>query len=146
MNIYKLSGLMLLVCLATGCATVTTGTSQTITIETEPPGATCKMSRENETIGVVNPTPGSVTIGKDKDAVDISCELSGYHTTTRKLDSTFQGMTLGNVLLGGIIGIAVDAGSGAMNEYPESISIRLMPEEFSVRRIGTGISMIWYGN
>lgn len=130
MNTLKLAGLLVLTCLATSCATVTTGTSQTITVETEPPGASCKMTRDNETIGVVNPTPGSVTIGKDKDDIDISCELSGYHTTTKNLDSSFQGMTLGNVILGGIIGIAIDAGSGAMNEYPSSISLRLMPENF----------------
>ena len=130
MSIFKFTGLMLSACLATGCATVTTGTSQTITVETEPPGASCKMTRDNETIGAVNPTPGSVTIGKDKDDIEISCELSGYHTTTKSLDSSFQGMTLGNVILGGIIGIAIDAGSGAMNEYPSSISLRLMPESF----------------
>jgi len=130
MHMFKLAGLALVACLSTGCATVTTGSSQTITVETEPPGASCKMTRDKETIGVVNPTPGSVTIGKDKDEIDINCELSGYHTTTKNLDSSFQGMTLGNVILGGIIGIAIDAGSGAMNEYPASISIRLMPEAF----------------
>ena len=38
-------------------------------------------------------------------------------------------MTFGNILFGGIIGVAVDASSGAMNEYPSSVTVRLIPEE-----------------
>lgn len=114
-----------------GCATVTSGTTQTITIETSPPGATCKLAREGETIGAVNPTPGSVTVGKDKDAIDISCDRDGFLSTSQTMTSSFEGWTLGNALIGGIIGIAIDAGSGAMNEYPSSIQITLVPENFA---------------
>ena len=131
MKISRMLAELLPLILCCSCATVTTGTSQTITVETEPPGAACRMTRGEETVGAVNPTPGSVTIGKDKDEIEIRCEMPGYLTISRQLDSSFQGMTLGNVLLGGIIGIAVDAGSGAMHEYPASISVRLIPEQFS---------------
>jgi len=131
MKYLNLTGLVLVVALLNGCATVTTGSNQSITIETSPPGASCKMLRDNETIGVVNPTPGSVTIGKDKDVVNVSCELSGYQTTTYSFKSTFQGATLGNILLGGGVGIIIDVASGAANIYPSSISIRLQPSEFA---------------
>jgi len=130
MKVLMLTGLILALSFLNGCATVTTGSNQNVTVETEPSGANCKMTRDDETIGIVNPTPGSITIGKDKDQIDVSCELSGYLTTAYSLDSTFQGATLGNILLGGIIGIAIDAGSGAMNEYPASIFVRLQPEAF----------------
>ena len=130
MKLIYLAGLMISMSLINGCATVTTGSDQTITIDTDPPGATCRMTREDEVIGVVNPTPGSVSVGKDKDEVEVSCELSGYMTTSHTFDSTFQGATLGNIILGGLIGIAIDAGSGAMHEYPASVFVRLQPEEF----------------
>lgn len=39
-------------------------------------------------------------------------------------------MTFGNILFGGIIGVAVDASSGAMHEYPAAISIAMAPNSF----------------
>ena len=39
-------------------------------------------------------------------------------------------MTFGNILFGGIIGIAVDAVSGATAEYEANVSIRMTPAEF----------------
>ena len=116
---------------AGGCATITTGTTQAITVETAPPGATCNLTRDGETIAVVNPTPGSATIGKDKDDIDISCEKEGFLPTSQSLSSTFHGATLGNILLGGIVGVFIDAGSGAMNKYPTSLMVTLVPESFA---------------
>ncbi len=40
-------------------------------------------------------------------------------------------MTFGNILFGGIIGLAVDAASGAMHEYKPSVHVTLIPEEFA---------------
>jgi hypothetical protein len=39
-------------------------------------------------------------------------------------------MTFGNILFGGLIGVVVDAASGAMNQYPDAVTITLIPEEF----------------
>ena len=46
------------------------------------------------------------------------------------LRSEFAAMTFGNILFGGIIGVAVDAASGALNEYPPMITLTLAPEQF----------------
>lgn len=127
--------LIIAVSLMQGCATVTTGTTQTISVETQPPGASCKLTRGGENIGFVNPTPGSVSISKDKDNFTLECELDGHERTVKTINSNFQGMTLGNAILGGVIGLAVDAASGAMNEYPTSISLRLHPSEFPSQQV-----------
>jgi hypothetical protein len=124
------AGVVLGAALLTGCATVTTGSKQSITLLSDPEGATCLMEREGETIGAVSSTPGSVMVGKDKDPIDIACNKPGYLDGSRTVESTFQGATLGNVLIGGVIGIAIDAGSGAMNRYPESVELTLIPESF----------------
>jgi anti-sigma factor RsiW len=58
------SGLAAVVLLASGCATLTKGASQTITVSTDPPGAICELTRDAKLLAVVNPTPGPVSISK----------------------------------------------------------------------------------
>ena len=113
-----------------GCASITEGTDQQVTVDTDPSGATCNLSRGGETVGVVNPTPGTVTLSKSKDDVSVECKKEGYQTKARSLNSEFEGMTFGNIIFGGIIGVGVDAASGAMNEYPNQVRLILPPNEF----------------
>jgi len=114
-----------------GCATLTTSSSQTVTLTTEPPGAACTFKREGEVIGIINPTPGSLTVSKSHSDIDVSCTREGYLDAVGRVGSKFQAMTFGNILFGGIIGIAVDAVSGATAEYEANVSIRMTPAEFA---------------
>lgn len=116
--------------LTSSCATVVKGGSQGISVKTDPPGAACELSRKGTTLGVVNPTPGTAQIGKSAGALDIACKKQGYLDATLSLSSSVQGWTFGNLILGGIVGLAVDAGSGAMHEYQPEVSMRLLPERF----------------
>lgn len=113
------------------CATVTTGSSQDINVSTEPPGARCELSREGGLVGVANPTPATVKVDKSTKAITVTCRREGFDDEVAVLTSDFQAMTLGNVLLGGLIGVAIDAGSGAMNRYPDSTTILMVPTRFS---------------
>ena len=113
------------------CATVVDGTDQTVTVLTEPAGAECTLTREGDTVGAVNPTPGSVVLDKSRVDVSVACRKDGHVDGTAVLSSDFQAMTLGNVLIGGFIGVAVDTASGAMHKYPDSITVVLTPEEFA---------------
>lgn len=127
----KIITVFMLLVLLQGCATLTTGSDQSVSIETTPPGAVCTMVREGETVGIVNPTPGSVTISKDMDPMEVTCDLDEYITLVNVIDSDFQGATLGNIILGGGVGLIIDAASGAMREYPASLRFRLQPESFT---------------
>ena len=118
------------VLLSSGCATIVKGSSQGITVKTDPPGANCELSKNGKSVGIVNPTPGTVQLGKGASALDVICKKSGYLDANAKLPSSFQACTLGNAILGGVVGIVVDAGSGAMHEYQPEISMRLLPESF----------------
>jgi len=80
---------------------------------------------------VVNPTPGSLLVSKSHTAIDVSCSKEGFLDAAGSVGSRFQAMTFGNILFGGIIGIAVDAASGATAEYEPTITIRLTPSEFA---------------
>ncbi len=108
-----------------GCATIVEGRSQTVTLLTEPDGAACHLNRDGEIIGVVNPTPGTVTVSKSAQNIDVRCELAGHQEGFVVIDSRFQGMTAGNILFGGVIGLGVDAASGAMHHSPDQITVNL---------------------
>lgn len=114
-----------------GCATVIKGTDESISVITEPQGATCTLVREGKTVGVVNPTPGTVELDRDKDDISVNCVLADYEDSSEVISSEFTGYTLGNVILGGGIGAVVDAASGANSEYPDSITVMMIPKEFT---------------
>ncbi|MBL8416161.1 MAG: hypothetical protein JNM42_17160 [Propionivibrio sp.] len=116
--------------LATGCATVTKGTTQPVTLHTDPDGATCDVTRELKNVASLSATPGQVLVDKAWGSIDVSCRKSGHQPTEVRVDSEVQGWTFGNILIGGIIGFAVDAASGAMRQYPQFIMLTLVPEEF----------------
>lgn len=113
-----------------GCATVTTGHSQSIVVDSDPQGAECRLKRGEKDVGVVNPTPGSATVDKGFGKIDVRCAKPGFDETAEVLTPEFQAMTLGNVIIGGVIGILVDAASGAMAKYPNAVKVALFPAAF----------------
>ena len=115
---------------AGGCATLTTGSSQTLTIVTEPAGAACLLRRGGDVIGAVNPTPGSIAVAKSHGAISVRCTRDGFLAAEQDLTATFQAATLGNVLLGGLIGIVVDAASGASATYEPQLLVLMVPAGF----------------
>jgi hypothetical protein len=128
----SLAGLAVgLALLLPGCATITKGSQQTVTVATDPTGAACSLTRDGKPLAVVNPTPGSIPIEKASGTVAIACKKAGYKDAAGALASEFQAWTFGNIILGGIIGIVVDAASGAMHEYPAMVTITLEPEAFA---------------
>ena len=128
-----LTAITLLGCAAAvaGCATITKGTDELVSIDTAPDGAQCVMFADHKQIAEISPTPGSIKVPKSKKDLSVRCEKDGYLPTEGVIASSFQAMTFGNILFGGIIGVAIDAGSGAMNKYEEGVSITLIPESFS---------------
>ena len=124
-----LVGLVLSIAVS-GCATITSGGFQTIDIRTEPEGADCRFSRDGNAVARVSPTPGPILVGKSAGSISVLCRKNGYEDTTGTIGSGFQPMTLGNILLGGIIGVVVDASTGAMTKYPDAVTFLLIPHEF----------------
>lgn len=115
------------------CAAVTTGTTQSLTVMTEPAGAQCRLTRgESATVvAVVNPTPNTLRIDKSSEMITIECSKQGFEATRHYLEPDFQAMTVGNAIIGGLVGVAVDAASGAMAKYPENAMIVLTPTSFA---------------
>lgn len=117
--------------LSTGCATITTNPSQNVAILTDPEGAACTFMRDGKVVGVVNPTPGSLTVQKSHADITVECTKKDFLPAKGVVGSKFQAMTLGNIIFGGIIGIAVDLASGATAEYVGEVRITLVPAQFA---------------
>ena len=81
--IMSLSILSVLI-LFTGCATVMSGTSQSITFDSSPSGAAIFL--DGGRIGV---TPFTTSLKKNKYS-SFRIELEGYHTISRQLDKEFD--------------------------------------------------------
>ncbi len=110
-----------------GCATVMEGTGQSVSIASDPSGATCEVTRGGTQLGDVAFTPGSIHIDKSKNDLGVTCKKEGYQTATVAQSPHFVGTTFGNIVLGGLVGAAVDAATGANYQYPDSIHVSLSP-------------------
>lgn len=112
--------------LFTGCATVTRGTKDVLVIESDPSGAEVQLSN-----GMRGKTPTSFKVAR-RNSLTVSIEKKGYEPLTVQVNPVVAGAgaagMAGNVLIGGIIGIGVDAATGAtMNLRPNPVRATLVP-------------------
>ncbi len=110
-----------------GCATITKGTTQTIAIDTPGvPGAQCTIQTPSGPR--VLATPGNVTLDRGSAALPITCTKECYVMGSSMIPSNTESMAAGNVILGGVIGLGVDAATGAMNKYPDMVTVAMSPD------------------
>jgi hypothetical protein len=113
------------VCLLPACATVMEGTSQSVSIATTPPGASCNVDRDGTHLGTVSPTPGSINVSKSKNDITVSCAKEGYQPAIVSTSPHFVGTTFGNIVIGGLVGVAVDLATGADYALPPEVKVDL---------------------
>jgi hypothetical protein len=94
-----------------GCATVTRGTTETIAIQSEPDGAKVELSSGQTCI-----TPCSFELKRKNDYL-VFLRKDGFQPVEMQIESRIAGAGVagmaGNVLAGGIIGLGIDAATGA---------------------------------
>lgn len=109
------------------CATITKGTTQLVGIDTPGvPGATCTIQTQNGPQTVV--TPGQLTVSKSANALPIQCVKQCYTNGEGVIAPSAEAMTLGNVIVGGVVGVGVDVASGAINKYPDIVTVAMQPD------------------
>lgn len=129
----KIAGLLLLAVAAislTGCASITSGKIQPVSIDSKCGGADmvgAKCSLTNSKGQWFVETPGSVTINKAYGDLVIDCKKEGLSPAGGTFSSSSNGGVWGNIIAGGIIGYAVDAGSGAGFDYPTKMTVNFNP-------------------
>ncbi|HEX6377027.1 MAG TPA: PEGA domain-containing protein [Allosphingosinicella sp.] len=123
---FAICGLAAVSMLLPACATVTRGTSQKYAIESTPAQAEVALSTGQKCI-----TPCKLKL-KRKHGFTATFNKPGYETLRAQVKSKFSGggaaAGAGNILVGGIIGAAVDGSSGAMNNLtPNPLKVTLVP-------------------
>jgi len=125
LQLIKISSLLISL---SACSTIVSGTQQSMFIETpKVMGAECKLNDSKGGGWYLNNTPGSVTVTKGNGPMNIVCSKKGYETTSVSVEETVAGATFGNIILGGGIGIFVDAASGAAQIYPDKVVVWMKP-------------------
>jgi hypothetical protein len=113
--------------LLSGCSTIVKGTEQQVSIATPGvPGATCQLTSPAVGTRTVQ-TPANIVLPKSKHNVAVSCTAQCYSPGVGTLGSHTEVMTAGNVIFGGLIGLGIDAASGAMNTYDSSVEVVMTP-------------------
>ena len=106
----------------TGCASITESKNQSMSVTTgDITGAMCTLSNSKGSY-FVNSTPGTVSVRNACDPLAITCTKKGYvpsNPAAGTVQDKAKSMAWGNIVFGGIIGIAVDRSNGAGCQYPK---------------------------
>ena len=112
-----------------GCATIIEGSHQRILVASEPPGAVIFVN------GIrVGKTPAKVKLRRGRHLETITISMPRYKTKKIILTRTIDGWFWGNILLGGVIGMVVDASTGDMYSYrPRTVNEKLTKDDLLIK-------------
>ncbi|EUC15017.1 hypothetical protein [Paraburkholderia hospita] len=119
-----------LVAMTTGCATVTGGTTQSVSVKTQKDavdiaGANCVLTNSEGSYEVT--TPGSAKVHRAKGDLAVRCTMPGEpDATTTVQSSTRKGALAGNIALLGVGAVVlggIDRATGAWWGYPDDITV-----------------------
>ncbi|MDM0033395.1 hypothetical protein QTI33_14765 [Variovorax sp. J22P271] len=88
-------------------------------------GANCKLENDKGTWFVT--TPGSTTVHRAYGDLKVNCDKDGHAPGEASAKSETKALAFGNIVFGGVIGVGVDAATGAAYDYPELITVDLAP-------------------
>ena len=142
-NLITKAGVILISLLLTNCAAIVHGNKQLVDISSQPAGA--KVYIDNHVYGS---TPTSVKLKRIgrfpgessyKKQYQVKIELEGYYPYEMKINRTVDGWFFGNILIGGLIGIIVDAASGSMFRLTPDQVVATMGRNNTVMQNGDNI-------
>ena len=125
----RLVGIVALAAALGGCASVTRGTTENISITSTPSGAEATISGLDVPTACV--TPCAIVAKRSAD-ISITFAKPGFETEvvtlTKEVPGTGAAGFAGNVLLGGLIGMGVDAATGAAQDHkPNPVIVTMKP-------------------
>ncbi len=121
--------------LLTSCATITRGVHEKLRVESDPLGANVQLSTGEKGV-----TPATFVKKRRSESFEVTVSKPGFVPQTVHVKSDFSAtggtaMVGGNFVLGGFVGVGVDAASGAYNSlYPNPVSVHLVPSKKSESR------------
>lgn len=105
------------------CSTIVNGRYDEVRVSSSVPGAAVIVDGMNK-----GQTPCVVEVSR-KGGQTLSIEKEGYEAYQTRLSTSLSGWMFGNILIGGLIGIAVDVTTGAWSDIePDEINAVLTPK------------------
>jgi hypothetical protein len=125
----RILGIVALCAALGGCASVTRGTTENISISTTPSGAQADIAGLDIPTACVTPC---VVQAKRNADVTVTISKEGFEPQiiplTKEIPGTGAAGFAGNILLGGPIGMGVDAVTGAATDHkPNPVIVTLQP-------------------
>lgn len=115
-----ISSSLALVLLTSSCATIISGSKQNVKFSSNPTTATIFIDEIE-----VGKTPFEIKLAR-KSEHSVMIKLEGYQTYETKLTKKFNAWYVGNILLGGLIGLIIDPITGAMyNLTPDQVNAQM---------------------
>lgn len=116
-----------------GCATMTHKSATTLAVDTNVPCDCTVSDKQGERRFRA---PGVVAAQPKHAPTLITCMAPGYESASVTMDTSTNGAVWGNILLGGLIGYAVDAGTGNNKKFDGTARIVLRPKPAAVVAAG----------
>lgn len=108
------------------CASIIEGSTDQINIVTVPPAnASCTLTNGRGSFSTFTPTPATVKKSisdLNVQCVDAASGAKGQSTVV----SDIEAWDFGNILIGGLIGMGIDWGTGAAYDYPPSTTVSMV--------------------
>jgi hypothetical protein len=122
-------GIVALCAIVGGCASVTRGTTENISIASTPSGAQATISGLEVPTACI--TPCAIVAKRNAD-IAVTFEKEGYQPQvvqlTTEIPATGAAGFAGNILAGGLVGMGVDAVTGAATDHkPNPVMVTLEP-------------------
>ncbi len=119
-SLKRVTPAILLFIFLTGCGTIIHGTTEQVGVTSSPSGATVEI--DNTKIGE---TPLTQELSR-KDSHSVKVSMDGYESYEMIINRNTSGWVWGNIVFGGLIGLAVDATTGGMYKLnPNEINAQL---------------------
>lgn len=130
----KILVVLALIPLFCGCASIVSESAYPVSVNSEPDGAAFTITNSSGESVAAGTTPEVVTLEAgssyfNNESYKLALSLDGYPEQIYTFESTLDGWYMGNLLLGGLIGmLIVDPLTGAMYKLPERIDYDLREE------------------
>ena len=122
---YRVINIVLGAFILTGCASVTSGPTQKITVDSGSDcGSMCTL-KNDKGLWTAQASEKVVTVNRSAEDLTVEC-TNGHKSGTASVKSSMGGNVFGNALLpGGLVATAIDCQNGSAYEYPEVVKVAL---------------------
>ncbi|MDE2377880.1 PEGA domain-containing protein [Bradyrhizobium sp.] len=125
----RILGIVALGVMLGGCASITRGTTENISISSTPSGAEAAVSGLD--VPTTCTTPCAIVAKRNAD-ISITFQKEGFESQTvqltKEIPATGAAGFAGNIIAGGLVGMGVDAVTGAATDHkPNPVIVTMQP-------------------